>query len=138
MQSILNPYLSFRDTARTAMEFYQTVFGGKLTFSTFKEFHVSQDPREDNKIMHGMLQGANGITLMGADTPDSMEHSTGSNISISLSGDNHAELATFFEKLSSGGTITEPLTQAPWGDSFGMLVDKFGIHWMVNIAGKKS
>jgi PhnB protein len=138
MQSILNPYLSFRDTARAAMEFYQTVFGGKLTFSTFKEFHVSQDPSEDNKIMHGMLQGANGITLMGADTPNSMEYRPGSNISISLSGDNHSELTTFFEKLSSGGTITEPLVQAPWGDSFGMLVDKFGIHWMVNIAGKKS
>ena len=137
MPSILNPYLSFRDTARDAMEFYQTVFGGKLTLSTFKEYHASPDPNEDNKIMHGMLEGANGITLMGADTPNSMEYNAGSNGSISLSGDNHAELKTFFEKLTAGGTITQPLEQAPWGDSFGMVVDKFGVNWLVNIAGKK-
>ena len=138
MQSILNPYLSFRDNAREAMEFYHTVFGGKLTLSNFKDNHVSEDPAEDNKIMHGMLEGVNGITLMGADTPNHMEYTSGSNISISLSGDNHAELSTFFEKLANGGMITQPLVQAPWGDSFGMLVDKFGVNWMVNIAAKKS
>jgi len=61
MRSTLNPYLSFRDNARAAMEFYQTVFGGKLTMSTFKEFHASQDPSEDNKIMHSMLEAENGV-----------------------------------------------------------------------------
>lgn len=50
MRSTLNPYLRFRDTARQAMEFYQTVFGGKLQMQTFKEFHASHDPSEDNKI----------------------------------------------------------------------------------------
>lgn len=136
MQSKLNPYLSFRDNARQAMEFYKTVFGGKLTMNTFGEFHASQDPSEANKIMHAMLEAENGITFMAADTPNGMEFRTGTQMSMSLSGNNDAELTGYFEKLSSGGMITVPLEKAPWGDTFGMLTDKFGIDWMVNIAGQ--
>ena len=137
MRSTLNPYLSFRDNARAAMEFYQTVFGGKLTMSTFKEFHASQDPSEDNKIMHSMLEAENGITFMASDTPSSMEYRPGTNMSMSLSGDNVAELSAYYEKLSAGGTIGMPLEKAPWGDMFGMLTDKFGVSWLVNISSPK-
>jgi len=137
MRSTLNPYLSFRDNARAAMEFYQTVFGGKLTMSTFKEFHASQDPSEDNKIMHSMLEAENGITFMASDTPSSMEYRPGTNMSMSLSGDNAAELTAYYEKLSAGGTIGMPLEKAPWGDTFGMLIDKFGVSWLVNISSPK-
>ena len=138
MQSKLNPYISFKENAREALEFYKTVFGGKLTISTFKEFHASQDAAEDNKVMHGMLEAENGITFMAADTPNSMEYKFGSNISISLSGDNEAELRGYWDKLSVGGMITMPINKAPWGDTFGMLNDKFGITWMVNIMGPKA
>jgi PhnB protein len=137
MRSTLNPYLSFRDNARAAMEFYQTVFGGKLTMSTFKEFHASQDPSEDNKIMHSVLEVENGITFMASDTPSTMEYRPGTNMSMSLSGDNAAELSAYYEKLSAGGTIGMPLEKAPWGDTFGMLSDKFGVSWLVNISGPK-
>ena len=138
MPTLLNPYLSFRDNARQAMEFYQTVFGGKLVMNTYKEFHASQDPIEDNKIMHAMLEAENGITFMGADTPNGTEYSVGTNYSMSLSGENHAELKTYFDKLSAGGTVVMPLEKAPWGDTFGMLKDKFGVDWMVNIDGPKA
>jgi PhnB protein len=137
MQSNLNPYLSFRDNAREAMEFYQTVFGGKLEMQTFKEYHVSQDPSEDNKIMHAMLTADNGIVFMASDTPNSMEYRTGTNMSMSLSGDNETELRGYYEKLSAGGTIGMPLEKAPWGDMFGMFTDKFGVPWLVNISGQK-
>jgi len=137
MRSTLNPYLSFRDNARAAMEFYQTVFGGKLTMSTFKEFHASQDPSEDNKIMHSILEAENGITFMASDTPSNMEYHPGTNMSMSLSGDNVAELTAYYEKLSAGGTIGMPLEKAPWGDTFGMLTDKFGVSWLVNISSPK-
>lgn len=135
MQTVLNPYLSFKDDARQAMEFYNSVFGGKLTISTFKEYHASEDPSEDNKIMHAMLVTENGINLMGADTPNHMQYDPGSRISVSLSGDNLSELKTYFEKLSAGGQVTVPFEKAPWGDTFGMCTDKFGINWMVNSAG---
>jgi PhnB protein len=137
MQSKLNPYLGFKDNAREAMEFYKAVFGGKLEVNTFEEYHASEDPSENDKIMHSVLEAENGITFMAADTPNHMEYKPGTNISMSLSGENDAELSGYFDKLSEGGTVTQPLVSAPWGDKFGMLNDKFGIQWMVNIAGKK-
>jgi PhnB protein len=135
MATRLNPYLSFKDKAREAMEFYQSVFGGKLTLNTFKEFHASEDASEGDKIMHAMLEAENGIVFMAADTPNRMEYRPGASISMSLSGNNEGELRGYFEKLSDGGGVTMPLEKAPWGDTFGMCKDRFGIDWMVNITG---
>ena len=138
MQTTLNPYISFKDNTREAMEFYHSVFGGKLNLSTFKDFHASQGSDEDNLIMHSQLEVDNGITLMASDTPNRMEYRTGTNMSMSLTGDNEAELTGYFEQLSAGGTVTMPLQKAMWGDSFGMCTDQFGIQWLVNIAGQKA
>jgi PhnB protein len=135
MATQLNPYLSFRDNAREAMEFYHSVFGGKLTSSTFGEFQASEDPGEQDKIMHAMLVSDSGLTLMGSDTPAGMEYSPGTAYSVSLSGENESELHGYWDKLSDGGTVTMPLEPAPWGDTFGMCVDRFGTSWLVNING---
>ncbi|TFD83987.1 VOC family protein [Cryobacterium fucosi] len=137
MTTRLNPYLSFRDTAKEAIEFYQSVFGGTVTRSTFAEFQVSEDPAEQDKTMHSMLETGGGLVLMAADTPNTMEYTPGTNYAVSLSGDaaDEAELRGFWDGLSAGGTVTMPLNRAPWGDSFGMCLDKFGVSWMVNIAG---
>lgn len=137
MNSKLNPYLNFNGNAREAMEFYKSVFGGTMTLSTYKEGGMTQNPAEENKIMHCMLIADNGITLMGADSPEGWEFIVGTNVNISLSGDNSVELTAYFNKLAENGAIQEPLKQAPWGDTFGMLIDKFGIRWMVNISGTK-
>lgn len=136
----LNPYLSFKDNAREAMEFYHSVFGGKLTQSTFAEFHASEEPDEADLIMHSMLVLDDGLTLMAADTPKRMVYNPGTNISVSLSGESADEerLTGYFNGLSDGGKVTMPLEKAQWGDMFGMFTDKFGINWMVNIAGEKS
>ena len=133
MASKLNPYLSFKDNTREAMEFYKSVFGGELRMQTFKELNASQDPSEDNLIMHAQLEAPNGITLMASDTPSRMEYSPGTNFSLSLSGENEAELRGYYDKLSQGGNVTMPLEKAIWGDTFGMFSDKFGISWLVNI-----
>jgi PhnB protein len=134
MQSQLNPYISFKDNARQAMEFYRSVFGGELTMNTFAEFQASDDPAEADKIMHAMLVAPNGIIFMAADTPNQMEYHPGANISMSLSGDDESELSAYFEKLAAGGMIGMPLEKAPWGDTFGMCTDQFGINWMVNVS----
>ena len=132
----LNPYISFRGTAREAMEFYQSVFGGELDLSTFSDFQMPDVGKDEaDLIMHGQLDAPGGMTLMGADTPRSMELAEGSNITISLSGDDDAELRGYWDKLAEGGTVTMPLEAAPWGDAFGQLTDRIGISWMVNIAG---
>ena len=138
MNSKLNPYINFNGNAKEAMEFYKSVLGGALTMSTFKEGGMPHEPSEENKIMHAMLVAENGITLMASDTPKGWGYNSGTNISISLSGDDEAELKGYWDKLSAGAQIGQPLAAAPWGDIFGMLTDTFGIRWMVNIAGKKS
>jgi PhnB protein len=132
MASHLNPYLSFRDVAREAMEHYQRVFGGTLVLNTFDEFG-DKDAPEARLIMHGQLETPSGFTLMGADTPPGMPHEPGTNVSISLSGDDADELRGYWEGLTDGGTVTVPLEKQMWGDEFGMCVDRFGIVWMVNI-----
>lgn len=133
----LNPYLNFRDSARQAMEFYHSVFGGELKVQTFEEFHASDDPAEKDKVMHAALV-ADGITLMASDTPNRMEFKPGNTMSLSLTGDNEGELRGYFDQLSAGGKITMPMEQAQWGDTFGMCTDQFGVQWMVNITAKKS
>lgn len=132
MASRLNPYISFSDNAREAMEFYKDVFGGELALHTFGEFGPDDTP-DSEKIMHGMLETDHGFTLMGADTPPGMEINRGDNIAVSLSGDDPDELRGYWQKLSSDGNVTLPLEKQMWGDEFGMCVDKFGISWMVNI-----
>jgi PhnB protein len=133
MTTRLNPYLGFRDNARQAMEFYQSVFGGELVSSTFAEMHASDDPAEQHKIMHSMLTSPNGLVLMGADTPNSMPYTPGDTMSVSLSGEDEAELRGYWDRLSVGATITAPFARAPWGDLFGMCVDRFGVNWLVNV-----
>jgi PhnB protein len=130
--SRLNPYISFKDNARDAMEFYKSVLGGTLTLTTFGEFGA-QDAPEADKIMHGMLETDNGLTLMGADTPPGMEHQPGNNMAVSLSGDDADELRGYWEALSASGNVSVPLEKQMWGDEFGMCVDQFGVAWLVNI-----
>jgi PhnB protein len=125
MASRLNPYLSFAGDTRKAMEFYQGVFGGELNMTTFGEFGMN-DPGVADGIMHA--------NLMAADVPPNMEHKPGNNITISLSGDDGADLRGYWEKLSQGGTVAMPLEKQSWGDEFGMCIDRFGIPWMVNIS----
>ncbi|MFI6169794.1 VOC family protein [Nocardia sp. NPDC051052] len=133
MTSRLNPYLSFGDTARAALEFYRDVFGGTLTINTFSEFSDQEAPGAD-LVMHGILETPSGFTLMAADTPPGMEYKPGSSISISLSGEDVAELHGYWDRLSEAGTVSVPLEKQMWGDEFGLCQDRYGTTWMVNIA----
>jgi PhnB protein len=132
MASRLNPYISFADNTRQAMDFYKEVFGGTLTSSTFGEYGT-EGPEAD-KIMHSQLETDAGFTLMAADTPPGMPRTEGNNITVSLSGDDSEELRGYWEKLSEGGTVSMPLEKQMWGDEFGQCFDKFGVGWLVNIS----
>jgi PhnB protein len=137
MTVVLNPYINFNGNAKEAMEFYKDVFGGELTMTTFKEgMPQGSTPDQDDLIMHAMLKTPNGLTLMGSDAMDAKSESR---ISISLSSDNSDEegMKGYWEKFIAGGKVNQPLEKAPWGDTFGMCTDKFGLDWMVNIEGMK-
>ena len=101
MASRLNPYISFTDNARQAMEFYKEVFGGTLVLNTFGEYGVEDAP-EANNIMHGMLETDRGFTIMGADTPPGMELNRGDNIAVSLSGDDADDLRGYWAEALRG------------------------------------
>lgn len=132
----LNPYLQFRGTARAAMEFYQDVFGGEATFSTYAEFGMGEAGEAD-QIMHSQLEIDGRAWLMAADAPAAMPLAESSSIAISLFGghEDEAVIREQWAKLIDGGRITEDLVAAPWGDVFGMTFDRFGTYWMVNIGG---
>lgn len=139
MASRLNPYLSFTGDARQALEFYKEVFGGELSLNTYGDFGQADAPGSagGEKIMHGMLETPSGFTLMAADTPPGMESTAGTNFSVSLSGDDDADLRGYWAKLSAGGSVGVPLDKQMWGDVFGMCTDRFGVPWMVNIVQAK-
>lgn len=129
----LNPYLNFSGNTQEAMEFYHSVLGGDLTLSKFSDFPQMEVPEGyEDKIMHATLTNG-GITIMASEGKPGGEVVIGDNFSMSLSGDDEAKLTEIFGKLAEGGQITMPLEKQVWGDTFGMVQDKFGISWMVNI-----
>ena len=135
----LNPYLSFKNEAREAMEFYQSVFGGELMVSTFSEYPgMVEDAAEQDLVMHAQLETPDGFVLMGADTPSRMPYSKPAGISVSVSGDDEASLQGYWDKLAAVGTVVMPFDTPPWGGRFGMLTDRFGIDWMVAVNAQRA
>jgi PhnB protein len=133
MTSRLNPYLNFNGNARQAMQFYESVFGGTLTLSTFADFGAPESPDAD-RVMHGQLETDAGYTIMAADVTSDMEYHAMAGCSVSLSGDDADALRGYWEKLAASGTTTMPMQKQAWGDEFGMCVDGFGVPWLVNIS----
>lgn len=132
--SQLEPYLCFNGTCEEAMAFYQSVLGGDLEISRFGQYGPPDMPEEQaNKVMHSSLRNG-GLSFMASDAPPGQTIAAGESISMSLAGTDAAELSGFFEGLSEGGTVTLPLDKQMWGDTFGMVQDRFGINWMVNIS----
>ena len=130
----LDPYLFFQGNCKEAMEFYKSVFGGKLTIQTMDE--APDFPGKDKMkgmIMHAMLESD--VRLMASDGPKASPRAK--KIELSLSGDDDAKLRKIFDALSEGGKVTMPLKKQFWGDTFGQLSDKYAIDWMVNITGVK-
>ena len=136
MTTTLSTYLSFEKNARTAMEFYHSVFGGDLTINTFKEQGSSNSPEQDNLIMHSQLKTEGGINIMASDTVVGKGQGAltrGNDFSLSINGTDLVEITAYYEKLIAGGTVTVPLAASPWGDTFAMFKDKFGMQWMINV-----
>ncbi|XVV17154.1 VOC family protein [Actinoplanes sp. CA-131856] len=135
MASRLNPYLIFDGKAREALDFYKSVFGGDLTMNTYGEFGAP-DPATADRIMHGRLETPQGYTIMGADAPPGTATAPGTSVVCSLSGDTGEGLEDTWSKLADGAEIDVPFEKQMWGDTFGQLKDRYGIHWMVNVTAQ--
>ena len=134
----LEPYLFFKGNAKEAMEFYKDVFGGELTMSTLGESpkdvleQMKVDESRYGEIMHARLKGG-AVTLLGSDSQMASDHSAKVELSINGSSADEADMKKIFDKLADGGKVRMPLSKQFWGDTFGMLTDKFGVDWMMNI-----
>ena len=132
---MLTPYLNFNGNAAEAMKFYKSVLGGELTMQTFEEAKMAKTAKEKNLIVHAALK-SDELTIMASDTQPKQLAKFGDNIHLSISGQDAGRLTEIFKRLSQGGKVNMPLAKQFWGDTFGMLTDKFGVHWMVNISSQ--
>lgn len=136
----LNPYLTFGGNCEEAFNFYRAVFGGNFTMlNRFKEMPPSPDmppspESEGERIMHVSLPIGGDSVLMGSDSSDAFGHATvvGNNFSMSVNAVSHDEADKLYNGLSEGGQTTMPMNKTFWGSYFGMLVDKFGVNWMIS------
>jgi PhnB protein len=137
MPAALHPYLNFDGNAREAFEFYGEALGATPQFATFGEFQaVPEGHPASDKIMHGSLEVTDLIRLYVSDVIEGMApYVPGTNVTLSLMGDDEAVLRSAYEKLSVGGEIAMPLEKQMWGDLYGSFTDRFGIVWQVNISG---
>ncbi len=135
MNPTLSPYLNFNGNTAEAMKFYQSILGGELTMQTFEEAHMAQSPSEKNLIVHAALK-SDSISLMASDGHPSHKITFGDNVHLSLMGEDKKGLTDIFNGLAHGGSEDMPLAKQFWGDTYGQLTDKFGIHWMVNISSQ--
>ncbi len=142
-------HLNFRGNARQALEFYNAVFGGNMVIATYADFGAVKDSSNADKVVWGQVVVDNGFRVMAYDVPSPdlphqpnststyREHGmtiTQESFFISLRGENSDEISTLWEKLSEGATIIEPIAQTQWTSLFGMLTDRFGVTWVVDVA----
>lgn len=137
MPAALHPYLNFEGNSREAFEFYGQALGSIPQFVTFGEAGaVPADNPAADKIMHGSLEVTELIRLYVSDVIEGMSPEgfvQGTNVTLSLMGDDETLLRSAYERLSEGGSITMPLEKQMWGDVYGSFTDRFGIIWQVNI-----
>ena len=135
MDPQLTPYLTFNGKAAEAMKFYRSILGGELTMQTFAEAKMAPTPADADLIVHAVLKNE-GLTFMASDAMPSRQAKFGDNVHMSISGHDSARLTKIFNGLARGGKVDMPLAKQFWGDTFGQVTDKFGVHWMINMTSQ--
>ena len=118
------------------MKFYHSIFGGDLNAQTFGESGQAKNDEEKDLLIHGELK-TKYFTFYASDGNEEHPVTFGNSVHMCLGGDEEEELTKYFTALSEGGKVDMPLAKQFWGDTYGQVTDKYGIHWMVNIAAKK-
>jgi PhnB protein len=143
-------HLNFRGTARSALEFYQQVFGGNLVVATYGDFGMPEEAPGADKIVFGAVESDSGFRVMAYDVPgtDSTDASliagstrreNGATITdrtffVSVRGETLDEVTGYWTALTAGGEVIEPLAASAWSPGFGMATDRFGVTWVLDVA----
>lgn len=148
MTIITTTHLNFRGTARQALEFYRSVFGGEVMLATYGDFGMPADVPGADKVVFGQVENADGFRLMAYDIPGAAEDTaatagttsrengttvTDRTFFQSLRADSLDELTGYWEALAGGASIVEPLAASAWSPGFGMLTDRFGVTWVLDV-----
>ena len=133
-------HLNFRGQAREALDLYASIFGGEVVAFTYGDAHVDVDGAVPDQLMWGGFEAPNGLRVMAFDVPPGRGFSRGQDaVFVSVRGDDPAEITRCFEVLAAGGSVRTPLGPAPWGSPlYGMLDDRFGITWVLDVMPPQS
>lgn len=127
-------HLNFRGDAREALAFYRSVFGGNLAAVTYADAHAVTDPAEADQIMWGQVSSDAGFRVMAYDVPSHTHHAPGAiPVFVSVRGTDHGELSGYWDGLAEGATVLVPLAEARWSPLYGMLTDRFGVTWVLDV-----
>lgn len=133
MAQQLNPYITFDGNCAEAMDFYAAALGGTVESTMFRESGMDADG-----VMHASLDTPAGFHIFASDTVPGMEFTRGTNVQVSISGDEAEQMRGYWDALADGGHVLMPLERQMWGDDYGLLADRYGVLWHVNIAGSQA
>ncbi|QUC58695.1 VOC family protein [Streptomyces sp. A2-16] len=132
-------HLNFRGDAREALDFYRSVFGGRTVVVTYKDAGAVGNEREADWVMWGEVVGDDGFHVMAYDVPSQLPWNLGENaFFVSVRGEDAEEISALWGRLAEGSTVVRPLESAPWAPLYGMLTDRFGVTWVLDVAASWS
>lgn len=135
MTVTVTPHLNFRGQAREALEFYRTALGGDLALVTYRDAGAVHDPAEADQVMWGQVESPDGARVMAYDVPGAMPYDAGTApFFVSLRGADADEVAALWAGLVDGATVVQDLAPAGWSPLYGMLRDRFGVTWVIDVA----
>ncbi len=129
-------HLNFRGDARAALAFYHSVFGGNQMLISYADAHNVQEPSEADQVMWGQVAADNGFRIMAYDVPSTTPWHPGEiPFFVSVRGEDAAEITGYWNGLCKGSTIIRPLEPAAWATLYGMVKDRFGVTWVLDVVG---
>ena len=132
-------HLNFRGQARAALAFYQSVFGGEMMAITYADAHSVTDPAEADQVIWGQVAAKHGFHIMAYDVPSAMSWNAGeAPFFVSVRGDDADQITLYWEKLSEGSTILQPLGSSGFSPLYGMVKDRFGVTWVMDLQTRQA
>lgn len=132
-------HLNFQGQARAALAFYQSVFGGEIAQVTYTQFGHAADPADAERIVWGQVAAPNGFRIMAFDVASGTPWRQGENaFYVSLRGASEEEIRALWQGLAQDASIVHPLAPAKWSPLYGMLKDRFGVTWVVDVAAAQA
>lgn len=128
-------HLNFRGTARAALTFYQSVFGGEIVLVTHSQTYPEFAPDEADHIAYGQVASTDGFRIMAFDVPATRPYDPGiAPVFVSVRGQAADEIQAYWSKLAEGATVLFPVAPSAWSPLYGMLTDRFGVTWVLDVA----